>query len=267
MSDRLRRLAPLLRLVPLNEFTYRLEVSIFTIIVIGRVFLFVVLWHAVYKPGQISAGFSVEQVITYSTLAAIITAHSDVANIVDSFTHRIRDGTVSYLFVRPVGPLEYMFGLQAGGGLYRLAWLLIFAIGGAALGVVTFPAQLAVLLWAILSLLLAEAVIIILFQFVELLAFWTLETRDIRSVYAFVVQLLGGGLVPLWFFPAWARVGLLALPFAAALSAPLSLFVGRIPASDAPWIVASQIGWLFVLAWLMRAIWRAAERRVVVQGG
>jgi ABC-2 type transport system permease protein len=216
MRDQVRRLAPLLRLVPLNEFTYRIEVSIFTIIVIGRVFLFVVLWHAVYKPGQVSAGLTVEQVITYSTLAAILTAHSDVANIVDSFTHRIRDGTVSYLFVRPVGPLPYMLGLQAGGSLYRMAWLVLFAVAGAAIGVVTYPAHLAVLLWSIVSLLLAEAVVVILFQFVELIAFWTLETRDIRSVYAFVVQLLGGGLVPLWFFPAWAKTVLLGLPFAAA---------------------------------------------------
>jgi viologen exporter family transport system permease protein len=267
VSDGIRRLAHLLRLVPLNEFTYRFEVFIFTIIVTGRIFLFVVLWHAVYRPGQVAAGMTVDQVVTYSTLAAVLTGHSDVASIVDSFTHRIREGTVAYLFVRPVGPLPYMLGLQMSGSLYRLAWLVVFAAVGVPLGVVAMPGDVAVLVWSVISLLLAEAVVIVLFQFVELLAFWTVETRDIRNAYAFVVQLLGGALVPLWFFPTWARVSLLALPFASAMSAPLSIFVGRIAVDQAPAVVASQIAWLVVLVWLLRTMWRGAERRVVVQGG
>jgi ABC-type uncharacterized transport system permease subunit len=51
------------------------------------------------------------------------------------------------------------------------------------------------------------------------------------------------------------------------MSSPLSIFVGRIAVDQAPTVVASQIAWLVVLAWLLRAMWRGAERRVVVQGG
>lgn len=263
----LRRVRRLPLLVPLNEFTYRFEVLMFTIQVIGRIFLFAVLWHAVYQPGQVAAGMTVEQAVAYSTLAAIIAGHSDVATIVDSFTDRVREGTVAYLFIRPVSPIVYFLSLQAGGVAYRLGWLVMTALIGIAVGLVTTPASVAVLGWSILSLLLAEGVLVILYQFVELVSFWTVETSGLTNVYGFVVQLLSGALVPLWFFPAWARGALLALPFAAAISTPLSLYVGRIPVGRAPIAVAAQLFWLIGLAALLRGLWRLAQRRVVVQGG
>ena len=120
-----RRIRRLPLLVPLNEFTYRFEVLMFTIQLVGRIFLFAVLWHAVYRPGEVAAGMTVEQAVAYSTLAAIIAGHSDVATIVDSFTERVREGTVAYLFIRPVSPIVYFLGLQAGGVAYRFVWLMV----------------------------------------------------------------------------------------------------------------------------------------------
>jgi len=266
-SVAIRRVRRLPLLVPLNEFTYRFEVATFTGLVIGRIFLFAVLWHAVYAPGEVAAGMTVEQAVAYSTLAAIIAGHSDVATIIDSFSDRVREGTIAYLFIRPISPLTYMLGLQAGGVLYRFAWLVLTGLIGIAIGIVNAPASAAVLGWSILSLLIAECLLVILFQFIEILAFWTVETRGLTAVYAFTVQLLSGALVPLWFFPGWARTVLLALPFAAATSTPLSLYVGRIPVERAPFAIATQLVWLLVLAVVLRIVWRAARNRVVVQGG
>jgi ABC-2 type transport system permease protein len=266
-TDALRRVRRLPLLVPLNEFTYRFELATFTVLVIGRIFLFAVLWDAVYAPGEVAAGMTVHQAVAYSTLAAIIAGHSDVATIIDSFSDRVREGTIAYLFIRPISPLTYILGLQAGGVAYRFAWLVVTGLVGVAIGIVNAPASLAVLGWSVLSLALAECVLVILFQFIEILAFWTVETRGLTAVYAFSVQLLSGALVPLWFFPGWARSVLLALPFAAATSTPLSLYVGRIPVERAPFAIATQLAWLIVLAVALRALWRAARQRVVVQGG
>jgi ABC-2 type transport system permease protein len=266
-ASTVRRVRRLPFIVWANEFTYRFEVATFTVLMIGRIFLFAVLWHAVYSPGEVAAGMTVEQAVAYSTLAAVLAGHSDVATIVDSFTDRVREGTVAYLFIRPISPLTYMLGLQAGGVLYRFAWLVIVGTIGIAIGIVNAPLSAAVLAWSILSLFLAECVLVILFQFIEILAFWTVETRGLTAVYAFTVQLLSGALVPLWFFPEWVRTVLLALPFAAATSTPLSLYVGRIPVDHAPFAIATQVVWLVILALALRLLWGAARQRVVVQGG
>jgi len=266
-ASMLRRVRRLPLIVWTNEFAYRFEVAAFTVLTVGRIFLFAVLWRAVYAPGEIAAGMSVQQAVTYSTLAAVLAGHSDVATIVDSFTERVREGTIAYLFIRPVSPLTYIVGLQAGGILYRFAWLVVAGAVGLAVGIVEAPASVTVLAWSILSLFLAECVMVILFQFIEILAFWTVETRGLTAVYAFTVQLLSGALVPLWFFPGWTRTVLLALPFAAAMSTPLSLYVGRIPVDRAPFAIATQVVWLVVLALALGLLWRAARNRVVVQGG
>ncbi len=57
------------------------------------------------------------------------------------------------------------------------------------------------------------------------------------------------------------------LPFQATLSVPLSLYVGRIPLSEAAVQLAVQAAWVVALALFTRLLWRRAARRVISQGG
>jgi hypothetical protein len=43
-------------LVPKLEATYRIEVFVFGLVVLTRIFLFTVLWRALYDPGQVNGG-------------------------------------------------------------------------------------------------------------------------------------------------------------------------------------------------------------------
>jgi viologen exporter family transport system permease protein len=255
------------KLVFFLESAYRFEVSVFGMILVSRIFLFTLLWRALYQPGQVSGGMTLQQAIGYSVLAAILEGHRDVAHLVDSFPDRIREGTVAYLFVRPISPLANFWMLNVGAIAYRLGWIVVGGSIATALGLLPVPANLAVLGLSIVSLLVAECVIIYLDLFIQLVGFWTIESWGILPVYWFIVQILSGSLVPLWFFPGWARTTLLALPFAAAASTPVSLYVGRIASSQALLAIALQLFWLAVLALVGRLAWRRAERRVVVQGG
>src|SRR5581483_10145977 len=98
-------------------------------------------------------------------------------------------------------------------------------------------------------------------------AFWTLETLAIQLMVRWVSDLLSGQIVPLIFFPgALARV-VLALPFAAIYSTPLLIYLGTIPPSGYAAAFALQALWLAIFSLLAWAMWRAARRRVVVQGG
>jgi ABC-2 type transport system permease protein len=79
--------------------------------------------------------------------------------------------------------------------------------------------------------------------------------------------LLSGQVVPLIFFPGALQTVLLALPFAAIYSTPLLIYLGTIPPSGYLAAFATQVGWLAAFTALAWLIWRAAQRRVVVQGG
>jgi len=99
------------------------------------------------------------------------------------------------------------------------------------------------------------------------IAFWTLETFAIQMMVRWVSDLLSGQIVPLIFFPgAWQAV-MLGLPFAAIYSTPLLIYVGTIGPQQYASALLVQALWLLVFAVAAAVMWRAAQRRVVVQGG
>ena len=73
--------------------------------------------------------------------------------------------------------------------------------------------------------------------------------------------------MPLWFFPDWFTGIAGVLPFASSVSTPVSLFVGRIPVSQAGLPLATQMFWCLSLAAATRALWALAHRHVIAQGG
>jgi ABC-2 type transport system permease protein len=80
-------------------------------------------------------------------------------------------------------------------------------------------------------------------------------------------DLLSGQIVPLIFFPGvWQQI-MLGLPFAAIYSTPLLIYVGTITPQQYGAVFALQLFWLAVFAGLAAGVWRAAQTRVVVQGG
>jgi ABC-2 type transport system permease protein len=132
------RVSRVLLLAPLVQLTYRAQAIIGVLDVVSRIFLFTVLWSAVYKPGQTSGGMDVHQAITYSALASLLV--SGRAWPVDTFSDRIREGTIVYVFMRPVPPLLYFWGVHLGGMGYRAALLAIGGVVGLIAGVVAPPA-------------------------------------------------------------------------------------------------------------------------------
>ena len=95
----------------------------------------------------------------------------------------------------------------------------------------------------------------------------TLRNNAAMLILIFAQNLLSGVYAPLWFFPDWFVTLSSFLPFQATLSVPLSLYVGRIPLSDAGPALLVQAVWVTVLALFTRLVWRLAARRVISQGG
>jgi ABC-2 type transport system permease protein len=71
----------------------------------------------------------------------------------------------------------------------------------------------------------------------------------------------------LTFFPGIFGRIVFALPFAAIYSTPLLIYVGVIHPQDYARYFGVQVLWLMLFSGLSFFIWRAAARRVVIQGG
>jgi ABC-2 type transport system permease protein len=117
------------------------------------------------------------------------------------------------------------------------------------------------------SFLLAYAVNFVVNFCMNAVAFWTLETFALQLIVRWVSDLLSGQIIPLTLFPGLFGRLLFALPFAAIYSTPLLIYVGII--RPAAWrdALAVQCLWLALFSVGAFAVWRAASRRITVQGG
>ena len=96
---------------------------------------------------------------------------------------------------------------------------------------------------------------------------WTVSGDGISQLVPVLVVVLSGMALPLPLFPAWAQPLLRVLPFAGLVDTPFRLYVGHLPVSQLPSLLAHQLAWSAALILLGRWVLARGLRRLVVQGG
>lgn len=95
-------------------------------------------------------------------------------------------------------------------------------------------------------------------------AFWLLDARGVLAVWGVVGGLLSGLVLPLAWFPQWARTALWWTPFPALFQTPIDVFTER---DSTPALLAHQLVWLVLVLAAGRVALARGSRRLVVQGG
>jgi ABC-2 type transport system permease protein len=96
---------------------------------------------------------------------------------------------------------------------------------------------------------------------------WTLSGEGLGRLLPPAVTLLSGMIIPLPFFPDWARPFLEFLPFRGLVDTPFRLYTGDLPASAGLPLVLHQALWTLALVFLGRLLVRRGLRRAEIQGG
>lgn len=97
----------------------------------------------------------------------------------------------------------------------------------------------------------------------NLTAFWLLDARGVIALWGAAGGLLAGLVMPLSWFPPWARDALWWTPFPALFQTPIDVFL-----EQASWpAVAHQALWALLLFGAGRVVLARGARRLVVQGG
>ena len=248
-----------------REATYRMEVFTNVGSLIVRLYLMKMVWTALYTQNAAPAGVPLHAVLTYTAIALLMSLVLEIDGT-RAIRERIREGTIATDLMKPISLPLYFFSDGVGMTLLH-ATLIVPALAISLLLVRIDVPPPPVLAAFALSFLLGYLVNFLLNFLMNCVAFWTLETFAIQLMVRWVSDLLSGQVVPLIFFPGALQTVLLALPFAAIYSTPLLIYLGTIPPSGYALAFATQIGWLAAFTALAWLIWRAAQRRVVVQGG
>lgn len=243
---------------------YRTATFIECLGVVLRVYLMLVLWTAVYGGGGAVEGITLPMMITYATL-------SNVQGLVtSSYVHwgvqrKVRDGSIVIDLIRPYGFLRSLLASSVGGSLLWDGPMAGFTLPASLLFVDLQPPAAGVAYLA--SLILAIGVGFFLTVIVGLAAFWTLEITAFNMIFEFLSLFLPGGLVPLWFLPPWMRRIAEWLPFQSLAHLPLSIYIGKVEGRAVWMALLKQAAWIGVLSAIAWLIWKATERKIIVQGG
>lgn len=234
-----------------------------------QVFLAGCLWGALYSHTSSSAGLTREQAVSYAVLAALAARirNLDRAAGRDTITQHLRFGTIVYWFLRPLPPRTYYAIRALGDQLYGFVWVLAGYLVCRACHMVAAPASAGAALAFAAALILGQLVLYHIMLIIDLVCFWALRNNGATMILQLTQNMLSGVYAPLWFFPGWFVTLSGFLPFQATLNIPLSLYIGRIPVSEAPHHLAVQAGWVVTLALFTRWLWHRAGLRIVSQGG
>lgn len=248
-----------------REATYRVEVLTEIGSLIVRVYLMRSLWTALYAQNAAPYRLPLHAMITYATVALLMSLILEVDGT-RMIREKLREGTIATDLMKPISVPLYFF--SDGFGQTMLHALLVIPSLLFALLLVHIDVPPASVFGVfLLSFALGYFVNFFLNFLMNSIAFWTLETFAIQLIVRWVSDLLSGQIIPLMFFPGFLGRIVFALPFAAIYSTPLLIYVGVIQPHDYTRYLAIQVLWLALFSVLSVFVWRAASRRVVVQGG
>ncbi|MCB1325971.1 MAG: ABC-2 family transporter protein [Spirochaetales bacterium] len=217
------------------------------------------LWRAIFASAGATEmqGYTFGGIMLYYLLIPLI---DHVMRGADNggISREIYDGTLTRYLLYPLSFFGYRLAARAAeAAIAAFQMLLVIAIfliffGEPEGARFALPSVFA----AVLMLTLSFLVYFQLSAIVELLAFWADHVWSLSVFLRFLVGFLGGGMIPLAFFPSWSRFAIEALPFAHMVSLPIRLFMG-IATSGELWEGACLlIGWSLVLMLPVGFLWR-----------
>lgn len=225
------------------------------------------MWKAIYGDAETLQGFTVVQMATYVAVSWMARAFY-FNNLDREIASEIRDGSVAIQIIRPYSYLLVKMMQGFGEGLFRMS---LFMAPGMVVVALIFPIELPTdpLLWLIFFVMLWFSFLINsqINILTGLCAFFTENNEGIMRMKRVTVDLLSGVVVPIVFFPGWAVSIMNWLPFQAITYLPSSVFTGRITGADVWQALIVQAIWTAALLVPIALVWRAARRRLFVQGG
>jgi ABC-2 type transport system permease protein len=181
---------------------------------------------------------------------------------------RIRTGDVAVDLVRPFDLQIQLLASDLGRAAYQfLPRGLPPLIVGALVTGVALPSVPAPYLFGLVSSILAVAVSFAARWLVNLVAFWLLDLRGPMALYSVALNVLGGLVVPVHWFPSWLATLAACTPFPAMMQQPVDVLMGKVSGWAAVTTLAGQAAWFASLMIGGHLVYRLGARKLVVQGG
>lgn len=228
------------------------------------------LWMAVYRYArqEVIGGYSLPEMVTYLLGAGLINSFILTTAENPETSQNIQDGSLSGYLIKPLSPYGIWFARDFGTksfffllgltgylivGIFFIEFLIPFSNG-------TY------LLLFLISLVLAALLQFLFFEALSLLSFWIENTYGLRFTMRVIMEVVGGAIIPLSFFPEILQKIFYFLPFSFLIYFPMKLYLGKIPLDQIASLFIQEGLWIMGLALLNFVIWKKGIRQYVSMG-
>jgi ABC-2 type transport system permease protein len=221
------------------------------------------LWQALFEAQNTTSmnGYTLEMMTLYYLIAPIGTRMLTGQNI-GFIATEIYEGTFSRYLIYPLSVFQYktltyltnslFFGLQLIL-LYSL-YQLFFVEGSVTL------LELSNLILGVGIFLIASITYCMLVTCIELIALWADNIWSLVVMMRFATNFLGGGLIPLSFFPNWALNTLTYTPFPYLVSLPIKTIMGHSTLAEIGFGLSMLCVWGTFFFLLSQLIWKRGQK-------
>jgi ABC-2 type transport system permease protein len=246
---------------------YRLEVLVRIVSASLVAFLNWAVWSAIFVGRDTVAGRTASELTTYVIVAWVITTFYGT-RVDELVASRFRTGDISIDMLRPWNLQLHLYFRDLGrAGTALLLTTLPLALWTGILLPLRAPEHTWTPFVFALSLLLAHAISFGIAWLVGLAAFLLRNSTGLAHLKATIIGIFSGALVPLDLYPDALQQVILWLPFQGMSHVPAQFFTEHVALNHIWFPLTVQVGWALALAALGALAYRAACRRLVIQGG
>lgn len=217
------------------------------------------MFHSSGKP--LIAGYTQHGLMLYYIFATLTSRIVQSGELDMATAQEIYDGSLSRYLLYPVPYTAVKYAQQWGSLAPQLIQLAIFGIvapfvvhqdGDTRISIASVAMYAA-------AIFMANLLHFIMMLPIQAVAFWADNVWSLAVATRFITSLLGGLMLPLEMFPAWARPVIEALPFTHLFSSPTRALLGRVAVGEWAMGLTIAAGWCIALTIIMRWVWRRGE--------
>lgn len=224
-------------------------------------------WRALYKGVDTVNGVQAEDMLVYTIVSSMMTLFflTDVESRVVS---SVRKGTVATDMLKPINLFGIYFFEDLGytTSVFFQNVIPIFLIGSLFIAVPK-PSSVQAFLLFLPCLVMSYLINWLLAACCSTWAFTVINIRPLTEIKKYLLSLLSGSMIPMWFFPEWLSNILNVLPFVYIYQLPLDIYIGKYEMETLLPRLGIQFAWLVLLWLLFWYLQKQVTKKVMVQGG
>lgn len=273
----LKKYRPFFKASTMNTFAYKFSIYTWLLISVVSILCVFFLWTAVFQnsPTEVINGFTFKEIISYTVIITIFTFTINGADTLGTICDEIRKGQIEMYLIKPISyrlrfiycSLGDLFAVNLILGIPTLLISCIFFVSKGYMIIGSVPHFISNILLFFLSQIFATLLLDSINFFLGIVAFYTYAIFGIIQIKNCIIGFLSGQLLPIAFFPDWARQIIEFSPFVGIAQNPALILLGKMTLKEEISAILLQILWLGIFETINHFFYNHSIKKITIQGG